>query len=277
MAAFSYGQIKSGAPIGSIRPVSGTKALDEAGRAYEYVSVEQAAARRRWAAMQRDKRNFTFTHMQNIREVTADLSNKYCGYILLLQPSVSFDTNVLASGNKPLKHADFARIWSVSVRTVKTVLAEFERRSIVFLMSDKSYVLNERYHFRRRVSEDVDALIKTYSSALQRYKLSAADLGAVYKLLPHVHYTTNWICADPFSAAEDIRFLAIGEVAELLGMDESKARDVLKRLGDVGIAKTLSDDSDSRKKYIALNPYVFCRKRSEVIGATMALFKNPAR
>ena len=270
-------RLMNGAPIGSLTKVNGRMAKDDCGRVYRITSLEEIAKRNRAVQMARDKRHFSFSHMQHIAEITRNLSNKICGYILLLQPYIAFKTNVLVSEGRsatPLSTADLARIWNVGKRTARAVLDELEAHSIVFITGDK-IAINERYHFRKRAGKgEVDALIKTYATTLKKFRLSAADLGFVYKTLTNVHYDTNLICADPFANPEDIRFLSDKEIGQLVGMSESKTKEVLARLRKAGIISEWINAEDKREKFTALNPFVFYRKQGEPDGLLLALFAN---
>lgn len=270
-------QLSNGAPIGNLTKTSGRTAKDEAGRIYRITSLEEIEKRNRTAQMARDKRHFSFSHMQHIQEITRNLSNKMCGYILLLQPYIAFKTNILVSEGRngtPLTVDDLARIWCVSKRTARTVTDELEAHSIVFNVGGVISV-NERYHFRKRAGKgEVDALIKTYATTLKRFRLSAADLGFVYKTLSNVHYDTNLICADPFANPQDIRFLSDKEIGHLVGMSESKTKEVLARLRKAGIIGEWINAEDKREKFTALNPFVFYRKQGEPDGLLLALFAN---
>jgi len=252
-------------------------AKDTAGRVYEYQSLEQAEARRRFRFYNKDKRTFSFSHMQNIREITRNLSNKYCGYILLLQPYIAFKSGVLIKPGRtmqPLTLREIADIWEVSDRTAKTVISELERRSIIFTDGSGDYSLNERYHFRKKGSSEVDALIKTYSTALHSFKLTAADMGFVYKLLPHVHYETNLICADPFVASENVVFLTDKEIGGIVGLSETKTKEALGRLRKARIIAEWADVDDKRRKFTVLNPYVFYRRNDKPDGLLRAIFRD---
>lgn len=265
----------SGEPIGNLTPVPGTSyAKDAAGRIYQLTDIDrlEAIRRRRYAA--KDRRTYSFTHMRHIREITAELSNKYCGYLLMIQPYIAYKTNVLVRGgraNEPLCLDDIAQIWGVSRRTAVRILAEFERRSIVF-ESGGLYTINDRYHFRKRAGKEADVLIKTFSTTLKQFDLSAADLGFVYKLLPYVHYETNMVCADPFVAPHEIRFLSDKEIGKVVGMSETKTKETLRRLRKSGIIGEWINANDRREKLTVLNPYVFYRKQGEPDATLRALF-----
>lgn len=244
---------------------------------YTEQSRYESAKKRR--SYRRDKRNFAFGHMRNIREITAGLSNKYCGYILLIQPYIAFRSNVLVKegrGDTSLNIDDLARVWNVSKRTARVVLGELELRSIMFETGGR-FTINDRYHFRKKAAEDVDALIKTYFTTLKTSELTAADLGFVYKLLPYVHYETNTVCADPFADPEDVRFLNEREIAEAVGMSEKEAVKVLARLRKSNILRGYINANNRRDTLTILNPYVFYRKKGEPDPMVLALFNQPKR
>jgi len=271
--ASKVARLVSGEPIGSLRTISRGYARDDAGRAFKVTDMERYIDQRN---KRLDKRKFAFGHMRYMREITESLSNKTCGYILLLQPHIAFKSGLLVSqGNdpKPLKVNDIARIWNVTRRTAITVLAELELRSIVF-ECDGKYTMNERYHFRKKAGGEVDALIKTYFTPLREFTLSAADLGFVYKVLPYVHYDTNMVCAEPFAEPHDIRFLNQREIADLVGMDEKKVIATLKRLSGADILRGYIEVSNRKDILTILNPHVFYRKKGKPDDTVMALFSR---
>ncbi|MCU6709337.1 hypothetical protein M6D81_11525 [Paenibacillus sp. J5C_2022] len=257
-------------------PVSAEWARDERGALFKYTQAErvEAAKRRRWVA--RDKRHFSFSHMQYMREITQGLSNKYCGYLLLLQPYIAFKSNVLVAeghGTAPLNINDLARVWNVTKRTARTVVGELEARSILFEMDGK-FAVNERYHFRDKAGEGVNALIRTYFTTLKQFDMTAADLGFVYKLLPYVHYETNTVCADPFASPEEIRFLNEKEIAGLIGMHEKETIAVLRRLRKSNILRGYINAENRRDTFTILNPHVFYRKKGAPDSLVIALFNR---
>lgn len=269
-------KIRSGSPVGTLVPVGNNGyARDSYGRIYRIQSLESIEALKHKRSIRRDKRNFAFTHMQNIHEFTRHLSNKYCGYLLLLLTQIEYKTGILVEQGRnprPLTVQDIAKIWGVSKRTAQTTLREFELRSIIFDV-DGVFSINERYHFRDKAS-DVDALIKAFLTPLKRFKLSAADFGFVFKLMEHVHYETNMICANPFADPEEIRFLPDREIGEIVGLSESKTKEALTRLRKVKIIGEWINVEDKREKLTVLNPYVFYRKSGEPDATLRAMFAS---
>jgi DNA-binding Lrp family transcriptional regulator len=272
-------QLLSGAPVGRLTPLSKRYAKDEGGRIFMYTEQSRYEAAKKRRAFSRDKRHFAFGHIRHMREITNNLSKKYCGYILLIQPHIAFKSNVLVKEGRedsPLTIDDLARIWNVSKRTARAVISELETRSIIFESSGR-FTLNDRYHFRKKAAEDVDALIKTYFTALKSFELTAADLGFVYKLLPYVHYETNTVCADPFASPEDLCFLNEREIAESVGMSEKEVVKILARLRKSNILRGYINVDNRRDTLTILNPYVFYRKKGEPDPMVLALFNQPKR
>lgn len=271
--------VKSNTPVGNLTVHGGGHYVkDELGRLYTVKSAEQSDVDRRRKYAERDQRHFSFTNMHNMREITDTLSNKYCGYILLLQPYIAFKSGLLVAPGREgraLKSADFAGVWNVSKRTANVILDELEAHSIVF-GSNGSYTLNDRYHFRNKTGDEVDALIKTFFTTLRRVRLTAADLGLVYKMLPYVHLETNVICSDPFADNPgDIRYLNEKQIAGIVGLSVVKTRDALRRLRKTGMTgEWVRGDGDDRETLTVLNPYVFYRKAGEPDKTLQALFAS---
>src|SRR4051812_6782639 len=118
-------RLLSDEPIGNIAPKSDKYGTDEAGRAYVYESVESRDRKKKFAQMSRDKRHFTFSHMRYIREITDNMTNKQCGYVLMLQPYIQFKTNVIVKpcrNPEPMDDKEIAKALGVTPRTFKTVL-----------------------------------------------------------------------------------------------------------------------------------------------------------
>lgn len=266
--------IKSSKPVGELHLVGNNGyAKDKLGRIYKVKSIESIEAFKRKMSIEQDKRDFSFTNMHNIKEITNHLTNKYCGYLILLQPNIEYKTGRLAEqkeSSRSLTIKDISDIWGTSRRTAQRVMDEFELRSIVF-NSDGVFTINSRYHFRDK-SKGVDALIKIFFSPLRTFKLSIADFGFVFKLLAYVHYETNMICEDPFADPENIKFLNDKEIGELVGLAEVKAREVLTRLRRAKIIGEFTNLEDKREKFTVLNPYVFYRKSGQPDSTLRAMF-----
>lgn len=280
-------KLSNSTPIGDITPIGNNGyGRDDAGRIFSYMSVEQKEALRRQRkkaeAVGSDRRHFSFTHMLNIKELTDGLSNKYCGYILKLQPCIQFRTGLLVEGGKedgkPLTRKAIAKLLKVSPRTVNTVIEELTLYSIIFEESNGSFSINDSYHFRKKAGANAEVVIKTFFTTLNKLNLKPAELGFLYKLLPYVHYNTNIICADPFQEIpSNVRFLNEKQIGELLGMSESKTKEMLSKLRKAGaIGEFIRHEQDQREKLTVMNPYIFYRKNGKPDNTLAALFSSGA-
>ncbi|MBD7939547.1 hypothetical protein H9655_21115 [Cytobacillus sp. Sa5YUA1] len=272
------GRLASSKPVGSIKLIGNNGyGKDEAGRTFIVESLEQREQRRLAAIKKSDQRHFSFTHMRHIREITDNLSNKICGYVLMLQPYIQYKSNVLIKPGReelPLDQKGVASALKVTPRTAKAVLQELELQDIVEVTREGYYKVNERYHFRKKAKGDKDMLIKTFFTTLKELKLKPAEMGAIYKLLPYVHYETNMICDNPFEEVPaNIRFLTTKQIAEVLQLDEKKAITILRALKkSKAIAETTRFVEDGRTKYITLNHNIFYRKQGEPDSSLVAMF-----
>jgi len=222
-----------------------------------------------------DRRNFSFTHMRNVREITDNLSNNQCGYLMLLQPYIQFKSNVLVGKKeKPLDMKGITKALGVSQRTAKTTIDGFINDGIIDITKEGYYIVNDRYHFRRKAGSDKNMVVKTFFSTLKDLKLKTSELGALYKLLPYVHYETNIICADPFEEVPaNIRFLNKKEIAKIMGVHEKKALQIIRSLRRAGaVAETDRYSDDLRVKFLTLNPYIFFRQSGQPNASLQATF-----
>ncbi|MEK4801036.1 helix-turn-helix domain-containing protein [Oceanobacillus sp. FSL K6-0118] len=115
-------------------------------------------------------------------------------------------------------------------------------------------------------------MVKTFSTTLKKLNLKPADLGAIYKLLPYVHYETNLVCKNPFEVnPKNVEFCNKTELAELIGISRSKASEVLAELTRAGViieikrkASLMSEaQGDGRETVVALNPSIVSRLQGE--------------
>jgi len=258
-------QIKSNKPVGNLAPVSHNAAKDDLGRVYAITPLEEVERLRKRKAIGTDTRHYSLTNMRTVPELLGDVPRKLLGYVLMLQPHIEYGTNALIHGegdNTRLRAADFAKVWKIQRRYAVANLTELERHSIIFGNPDGTYSMNERYHFRGKISDESaeGAVIKTFFTAFKRFDLKPAEWGFVYSLLPFVHYDSNVICADPFEPdPEKVRYLSEKQIAEMLRMDYRETRRILKRLRDVRIA-TSTNIGDQRENLTQMNPFVFFRQ-----------------
>jgi DNA-binding MarR family transcriptional regulator len=277
-------EIKSDEPVGKITPTGlNGYGRDENGNVFKLESTEALDRRRAAVYKKLDKRFFTFANMRTIRELTDNLSNKHCGYVLMLQPYIQFETNVLITPGRtevPLNKKEIAGILGVHTKTLKRVLDELEHADVINVTADDNYVINDRYHFRKKVGkESVDILIKTFHTTVRELKLKPAEMGVLYKLLPYVHYETNLICEDPFELdPTKVRFLNASQIADKGGISRQKVAEVIKALDKAGAIAQVQRKlfkqlgGDKREALVILNPYIFYRKQGKPDALLMQIF-----
>jgi DNA-binding MarR family transcriptional regulator len=254
-------------------------ALDENGRIGKFITVEQIAAIQREQQNQRDKRHFSFAHMRHIRDITDNLSNKQCGYILMLQPYLQMKSNTIVDPGRdetPLGKAGIAEALGVTAQTAGTIIKSLIQDDVLTVTPSGNYRMNDRYHFRKRIREGKNILVKTFFTTLKELKLKPAELGALYKLLPYIHYETNMVCADPFEVdPAEIRFLNAKQIAGIIGLDDKKTLHILKALKKAEVmAETTRYSKDARVKFITLNPTIFTRQSGQPDASLMAMFMS---
>jgi hypothetical protein len=279
-------EISSDKPVGKITPVGlNGYGKDERGNVFKLESTEALDRRRAAVYKKLDKRFFTFANMRTIRELTDNLSNKHCGYVLMLQPYIQFETNVLITPGRtetPLSEKEIGATLGIrDKRTYSKILAELELDDVIECNLAGNYVINDRYHFRKKVGkESVDMLIKTFHTTVRELKLKPAEMGVLYKLLPYVHYETNLICEDPFELdPANVRFLNANQIAEKGGISRQKVAEVIKALDKAGAIAQVQRKlfkqlgGDKREALVILNPYIFYRKQGKPDALLMQIFK----
>jgi Mn-dependent DtxR family transcriptional regulator len=279
-------EVASDNPAGDLHQIPDGRFVDQYGRIFYAESHEQRERKKLYAHKQRDQRHFTFADMETIVELTKGLSNKHCGYLLMLQPYVQFKTNIIATKgevSEPMDKKMIAEVLDVQPRTVKGVLDKLTSIGALETTEDGYYRMSDRYHFRGKVKGDVEKLVKTFHTTLRKLKLTPADLGAVYKLLPNVHYETNFVCKNPFEDnPSKVEFCNKSELVELLGISRSKASDLIARLTRAGVIVEIKrkaafmGEGDGRETVIAINPHLISRIQGEHTNPMLLQLFNTA-
>lgn len=269
-------RLASEKPIGDITPRSDRYGTDEAGRAFVYETVESAERKKKYAQFKRDKRHFTFSHMEHIREITESLSNKYCGYILMLQPYIQYETNILVTPGRtpePMNINGMAEVFGVQRRTAVATIDKLKEIGVIEELDGEQFRVNDRYHFRKKAEVDVDMLVKTFRTSVKKLDLKPAELGIVYKLLPYVHYESNLICDNPFEDnPKAVKFLSKTEIADKVGISRQKVEETLRKLTAAGVIATIQRKSglvpqdskeDGRETVVLMNAFIITRRKGE--------------
>ena len=261
-------------PKADLRRVDRYRAVDENGVPYKVVSLHQSEALKRILNYGKDRRHFSFAHMQNIREVIARMSTVNCGRLLMLIGHIDFETGVLVNERgKPMDKNDMREVVKLSERAFRDFFRTMTENDIIQELENGQYRINPQYHFVGKL--DDDKAVKAFTAAVRKLAdvLKPAELGFVYKLLPHVHYSTNMICLDPFEPdPRRIQFLNAKRIAEVVGMDEKETVKILKRLRKAGVLAETRREDDKRDVLFIVNPFIFYRKKGRPDETLRAMF-----
>jgi hypothetical protein len=217
--------------------------------------------------------DFTFNAMEMLSEVTAVLTKVQCGFLLVLQCYIGFDSVLINANKAPMKPADMQRI----LKLRKTTFYDFFRNCVehrfIIENDNGTYAINDAYHFRGKVPVNT-SVVKAYSTKIKRLygEMKAEDLGLLYRMLPLVHYGTNALCTNPSERIpEDIDFLNRAQLAEAIGISVGEISRRLPRMivdGEYVIAKVTIGDTDM----YMFNPMIFYRKMTEPDDTLRTIF-----
>ncbi len=235
---------------------------------YSLRSKKQDEAYKRIQYFQQDNRHFSFADMENIKIVISNVKTVDCGYLLILQCYMEYGTGKLTISRK-----EMLKVLMVSKATFQRFWAAMISNGIITKIDGEFYV-NPDFHFRHQPNHN--RVIKLFTTTLKQLtdELTASELGFLYKLLPHVHYDTNMICADPFAEPEKIQFLNKTQIALLVDMDEKKTSKQLDKLRKIGVVVETIRQDDRRDRIFTLNPYVFYRKKGRTDDTLRGLFAS---
>ena len=239
----------------------------------KFYSKEQLEAITKEKAKRDDKRHFSFTYMENIKEVISNLSTIHLGYLLQLQCHMEFGTGFLIGkdGTVMTKKVDIEHTLGITNSTNKRLCKVLENNGILEEIEGK-YCINPTYHFRGQVQEK--KVIKLFTTTLKQLceVLKPAELGFLYKLLPYVHYETNMVCINPHEVdPTKIEFLNIKAIAQLVDMEEKKVSKLLTKLRK-GLIVAEVRRQDKKNIFFVLNPYIFYRKSGKPDDTLRGMF-----
>ena len=224
---------------------------------------------------------FTFSNMENAKEVIQMLTTMELGYFLVLQTYIDYTNNALVKSTHnpvPMSRGDIGEVLGINNRShVKKHIDNFlekglliEKEIAVDGMTVKAFCINEKYHFKGRTANKKvvkafsDQIRRIYSTNLsKRSKKQPANMGFLYLILPYIHYDTNILCSNPFETnPEAIVALSIADICRITGLDKKNVQAKLNNLtwdGMTVFAKVIK----GRKTHLKVNPFVFYRKDGE--------------
>lgn len=252
------------------------RAVDEDGIPYHIISDRQYEAIKAINNRGKDRRHFSFAHMRNIRDVIARLSTVNCGRLLILTGYINYRTGILVSERgRALNKKQMREVVGLGERAFRDFYQTMTDNDIIQEIEGGQFRINPQYHFAGKVGDG--EVVKAFTTAIRKLAavLRPAELGFVYKLLPHVHYETNMICADPFEVdPQNVRFYNVRGIAELVEMNEDATRRVLNKLRKAGVLAETRRKDDLRDVFFILNPYVFYRRKGRPDKTLKTMFAS---
>ncbi len=203
--------------------------------------------------------DFTFTDMENIKEVISGIEDKHCGYLLYLQCFINYEGQLVNTDNTYMSKGDIQCVLGLS----RTAFYEFFNAMTVneiMYEKDSTFYINEKYHFKGKVISQ--KVIKSFTFKVKKLysKRRAKDLGFIYKLLPFVHYTTNTICINPYETElHNVQYLTKKEIVELTGESEKTVYNRLRRM-KIGKEYVFAEIRVGKERFYKINPFLFYRQ-----------------
>lgn len=256
---------------------------------YRTVEQERAYQEKKTRESSRKKaKAFTFSDMENAKEVIQMLSTIELGYFLVLQTFVDYSNNALVKSTHnpiPMSRGDIGEVLGINNRSnVKKHIDNFLEKSLLIeksIRADgkevKAFCINEKYHFKGKT--DNKKVVKAFSEQIRRIynnkskrNKKPAHMGFLYLILPFIHYETNILCSNPFETnPEDIEALSITDICKISRLDKRNVQAKLNNLtwdGMTVFAKVVK----GRKTHLKVNPLVFYRKDGEPDKSLIADF-----
>lgn len=224
---------------------------------------------------------FSFADMENIRYITSNVPDRFCGYLLYLQSYLNYDGVISNTNKTPMKRGDMMTALGVKRTTFSEFMKCMERHSIIYEEVRNGatvYTIDPAYHWRGTTKNQ--RVIKVFSTALRElYRdVGAADLGFVYKLLPFVHFETNFICGNPYeSDPNNIAKLGMDDIARLTGLTSMSVYNKMRKL-KLDEHYVFAQVSRGDTAYYMINPFIFYRRDGYPDKTLMSIFAtSPVR
>lgn len=248
---------------------------------YTIESPQQKAARQRYAielqAKQHGrKHDFTNANMTHLHEVYDVLTTAQCGYLMLLQCYIDYETGIIVNPNKsPMTTNNMRQALQLQRKrsTFYDFLTACLDNGIISEEDDATFVMNQRYHFKGAIKGA--HAIKTYTAKIKRVysEVKATDIGLIYRMLPLVHMSTNALCDNPFEKdPKKVRWLNRKELAEQIGVNDDVLGRRLKQMKFDGAYVVARIKVGSEPERYTMNPSVFYRQDNKPDDTLLAMF-----
>lgn len=236
-----------------------------------------AAFKEHMAKVNREGRSTDFTNanMTHLHEVYNVLSTAQCGYLMLLQCYIEYETGIIVNPDKsPMNTSNMRQ--ALQLDRKRSTFYDFLNACLdngIISEEDGVFIMNERYHFKGAIKGEL--AIKTYTAKVKRVysEVKATDIGLIYRMLPLVHMSTNALCDNPFEKdPKKVRWLNRKELAEYIGVDPSflgRRLPQMKFDGEYVVARIKVGSEPER---YTMNPSVFYRQDKAPDDTLLAMF-----
>ncbi|MFJ7510027.1 hypothetical protein ACIQW7_11265 [Peribacillus simplex] len=252
---------------------------------------EQAQKKKEMETYKNKSENpFIFTEMDGVKFVElTNLENKQLGYFLVMQTYIDYDNMLRAKGAKlPMKPVELRKALKITdTRTFKKIMVEFEEIGLIhhkevemYGKSYKAIFVNDKYCFKKGLQGDnknrktvnaVKIFIDTLQEVYEQKKVTAGDVGIIYKAIQYLHYNSNVLAQNPSEMDEAfVQPLDMEEFADALGLSRMGIHKKLVALTypctyreqEVEL-KVFARVKVGKHTFLKLNPFVAWRKAGE--------------
>lgn len=208
--------------------------------------------------------DFTNTDMRHLNEVYSVLTTAQCGYLMLLQCYVDYDSGVIVDAKKTaMTTADMRKVLQLT-GSKESTFYDFMAACLdndILTHADGAYAVNKRYHFKGSLNNAF--AVKTYTAKIKRVyrEVKAVDIGLIYRMLPYVHMSTNALCDNPFERdPSKVRWLNRKQLAEAIGVAPDTLGRRLPKMTFDGVFVVARIRVGMEPERYTMNPSVFYRQ-----------------
>lgn len=234
-------------------------------------SRKQDVAYRRIQESKGRSPQFTFTSMENIKEVISNIDSKHCGYLLYLQCFIDFKGRLVNDNNILMSKTDIQDLLGLGRTAFYHFFFSMLDNKIIYDIGNVFYI-NEKYHFKGKTGNN--KVIKSFIYKVKRLysKEKVNDLGFIYKVLPFIHLETNTICQNPYEVdVSKILYLSKTEIAELTGESEKTVYNRLRRM-KLDKEYLFAEIRSGKERFYKINPFIFYRKEGKPDATLREIF-----
>lgn len=206
------------------------------------------------------KINFIACYDGKVAQVANKLSNISAGMWMVLLSYMDRD-GALVNDNSPMTVEDIAKVLGKGRPYTNTLLKEFKTVGLLMdgpkLGRKSTFMVNEDYHARRSLSDR--HFSKLWLMNLRNYstKISHADLGVLFKLMPWFNTFNQRLCRNPYEYEPlKAEYLTVEDIAEMVGVSKANIYRTMSSLKNSGI---VADFNTYGHKAIILNPLMVYR------------------